>query len=249
MLADGSAGDREPRAGARTSSGRSGEAAGTSASSPRSCSACTPVSTVVAGPTFWAVEHTEEVLSRTASSSRRTARLNGFFAFASVPPAPPFPEELHLRKVCGVVWCFIGEDDKAAPAMAPLLDSLPEPLMHGPAPMPHPMLQGAFDGLYPAGDQWYWRADFVKEIPDAALAIHASPARRCRRGSRRCTCTRSTVPRTTSTPTDTAWFYRDANWGSVFAGVDPDPANVDAIRKWTSTTSRNYIRSRREARM
>ena len=20
-------------------------------------------------------------------------------------PAPPFPEELHLRKVCGVVWC------------------------------------------------------------------------------------------------------------------------------------------------
>ena len=32
---------------------------------------------------------------------------------------------------------------------------------------------------------------------------------------------------------DTAWSYRDANWGSVFAGVDPDPANVDAIRKWT----------------
>ena len=22
-------------------------------------------------------------------------------------------------------------------------------------------------------------------------------------------------------------------WGSVFAGVDPDPANVDAIRQWT----------------
>ncbi len=27
--------------------------------------------------------------------------------------------------------------------------------------------------------------------------------------------------------------YRDANWGSVFAGVDPDPANVDAIRRWS----------------
>jgi hypothetical protein len=26
--------------------------------------------------------------------------------------------------------------------------------------------------------------------------------------------------------TDTAWSYRDANWGSVFAGVDPDPAIV-----------------------
>ena len=33
--------------------------------------------------------------------------------------------------------------------------------------------------------------------------------------------------------TDTPWSYRDATWGSVFAGVDPDPANVGAIRNWT----------------
>ena len=32
---------------------------------------------------------------------------------------------------------------------------------------------------------------------------------------------------------DMAWSYRDALWGSVFAGVDPDPANVDEIRSWT----------------
>jgi hypothetical protein len=32
---------------------------------------------------------------------------------------------------------------------------------------------------------------------------------------------------------DTAWSYRDATWGSVFAGVDPDPANVTAIRNWS----------------
>ena len=39
--------------------------------------------------------------------------------------------------------------------------------------MPHPALQSAFDGVYPAGDQWYWRADFVKEIPDEAVELHA----------------------------------------------------------------------------
>ena len=39
--------------------------------------------------------------------------------------------------------------------------------------MPHPALQSAFDGLYPKGDQWYWRADFVNEIPDEAVEIHA----------------------------------------------------------------------------
>jgi FAD/FMN-containing dehydrogenase len=32
---------------------------------------------------------------------------------------------------------------------------------------------------------------------------------------------------------DTAWSYRDANWGSVYAGVDPDPANAEKIKRWT----------------
>ena len=52
--------------------------------------------------------------------------------------------------------------------------------MHGVQPMPHAMLQGAFDGLYPAGEQWYWRADFVKEIPDAAVEVHDRFGTRCR---------------------------------------------------------------------
>ena len=99
--------------------------------------------------------------------------LGGFFAFHIVPPAPPFPEEIHLRKVCGVVWCYAGPEEDAARAMAPLLDNLPEPLMHGVQPMPHPALQSAFDDLYPSSDQWYWRADYVEEIPDDAVQIHA----------------------------------------------------------------------------
>ena len=47
--------------------------------------------------------------------------LNGFFAFHTVPPGPPFPEEIHLRSVCGVVWCYVGSEADAAAAMAPLL--------------------------------------------------------------------------------------------------------------------------------
>ena len=192
------------------------------------------VGTVVAGPTFWPVELGAEVLSVYREFLPAAPRdLNGFFAFHTVPPAPPFPEEIHLRKVCGVVWCYTGSEEDAARAMAPLLDALPEPLMHGVGPMPHAALQGAFDGLYPAGDQWYWRADFVKEIPDEAVQIHA------RFGAE--------MPTMKSTmhmypidgaahdpgPSDTPWSYRDANWGSVFAGVDPDPDNVDVIRRWS----------------
>ena len=32
---------------------------------------------------------------------------------------------------------------------------------------------------------------------------------------------------------DTAWSYRDATWGHVMAGVDPDPANAGLIRDWS----------------
>jgi hypothetical protein len=149
-----------------------------------------------------------------------------------VPPAPPFPEELHFRKVCGVVWCFRGSVEDAAKAMAPLLE-VAEPLLHGVQEMPLPALNSAFDGLYPPGDQWYWRADFVREIPDEAVARNAEFA--------------AAMPTLKSGShiypvdgaahdvgsEDTAWSYRDARWSQVIIGVDPDPANAGLIRQWT----------------
>jgi FAD/FMN-containing dehydrogenase len=192
------------------------------------------VGTIFGGPTFWPVEQAEEVMSAYREFLPSAPReLNGFFAFHTVPPAPPFPEEIHLRKVCGVVWCYVGGEEEAREAMAPLLDAVPEPLMHGVQAMPHAALQGAFDGLYPHGDQWYWRADFVNEVPDEAVREHARFA--------------AEMPTMKSTmhmypidgaahdvaSSDTAWSYRDATWGSVYAGVDPDPGEVDSIRKWS----------------
>jgi len=78
------------------------------------------VGTIVGGPTFWPVEQGAEVLRAYRDFIPNAPReLNGFFAFTSVPPAPPFPDELHLRKVCGIVWCYVGSPDDAAAAMAP----------------------------------------------------------------------------------------------------------------------------------
>jgi FAD binding domain/Berberine and berberine like len=192
------------------------------------------VGTVVGGPTFWPADLGAEVMSAYTEFLPGAPReLGAFFAYHIVPPGPPFPEAIHLQPVCGVVWCYVGSEEDAAKAMAPLLDNVPEPLMHGVQAMPHAMLQGAFDGLYPAGDQWYWRADFVNEIPDEAVAIHA------RFGN--------SLPSWKSTmhmypidgaahdvdPGETAWAYRDATYASVFAGVDSDPANAGAIRDWS----------------
>jgi FAD/FMN-containing dehydrogenase len=192
------------------------------------------VGAVFGGPTFWPVEQSAEVLAAYREFLPSAPRdLNGFFAYHIVPPAPPFPEQLHLREVCGIVWCHLGGEEAATRDIAPLLGSVPEPILHGVHAMQHPELQSAFDGLYPPGDQWYWRADFVTEIPDEAVEIHA------RFGA--------SLPTMKSTmhmypidgaahdvdPADTAFSYREARWGSVFAGVDPDPANVPAIRSWS----------------
>jgi FAD/FMN-containing dehydrogenase len=192
------------------------------------------VGTIFGGPTFWPVEQAEEVMSAYREFLPSAPReLNGFFAFHTVPPAPPFPEEIHLRKVCGVVWCYVGGEEEARQAMAPLLDAVPEPLMQGVQAMPHAALQGAFDGLYPHGDQWYWRADFVKEVPDEAVRAHARFG--AEMPTMKSTMHLYPVDGAAHDPasSDTAWSYRDAVWSTVYAGVDPDPGEVDSIRKWS----------------
>ncbi|WP_371673117.1 FAD-binding oxidoreductase [Streptomyces sp. NBC_00289] len=193
------------------------------------------VSTVVAGPTFWPIEVSADVLTAYRDFLPNAPReLSAFFLHGTVPPAPPFPEELHLRKTAGVVWCYTGDDTEAAAReMAPLLDALPTPMLHAAGPMPHPDMQGMFDGLYPPGHQWYWRADFVNEISDDAVELHAKFG--------------AETPTMQSTmhlypidgaahdvgPNETPWAYRDARWASVYAGVDPDPAGAERVTQWT----------------
>ncbi|MGY0021823.1 FAD-binding oxidoreductase [Streptomyces sp. cg35] len=193
------------------------------------------VSTVVAGPSFWPAEQGGDVLSVYREFIPSAPRdVNGFFMYGTVPAAPPFPEELHLRKVCGVVWCHTSGDPEAAgAAMAPFLDRLPGPLLHAVAPMPHPALQSMFDELYPPGQQWYWRADFVRDIPDEAVALHAKfgpEAPTVQSGMHLYPIDGAVHDHRAA---DTAFHYRDSRWASVVAGVDPDPANAELLRRWT----------------
>jgi FAD/FMN-containing dehydrogenase len=192
---------------------------------------CHEVANVLAGPVLYAVEDAADVLAWYRNFIREAPEeLGGFFAFLSVPPGPPFPEELHLRKVCGVVWTWTGDED------APVLKearAYGSPLLDGMAPMPLPVWQSAFDGVYPPGDQWYWRADFVESIPDAAIEKHvefgsAMPTWKSTMHLYPIDGAASRVPED-----DTAWAYRDANWAQVMVGVDPDPANAELIKAWT----------------
>jgi len=59
-----------------------------------------PISTVYAGPMLWHMEQATAVLQWYRDFLPKAPDdLNGFFAFLSVPPGPPFPEQLH-GKTC-----------------------------------------------------------------------------------------------------------------------------------------------------
>jgi FAD binding domain-containing protein/berberine-like enzyme len=192
-----------------------------------------PVSDVVGGPTFWPIEQTDELLAAYREYLPTMPRnATGFFCFHTIPPGPPFPEEIHLRKACGIVWCIVGSDEEAEQAMAPMLAVAP-PLMHGAGRVPLPGLNSAFDGLYGPGDQWYWRADFVNEIPDEAIAQNEAWNERMphwKSGSHIYPIDGAAhdVGRA-----ETPWAYRDTRWSQVIIGVDPDPAGAPALRDWT----------------
>jgi FAD binding domain/Berberine and berberine like len=192
-----------------------------------------PVSTVLAGPTFWPLEHTTEVMRWYREFMPSAPRdLSGFFALMTVPPADFLPAELHFKKVCAVMWCYTGSEQGAADAFAPVLE-VGTPLLHGVGPVPFPALQSLFDGLYSPGLQWYWRADFVNDLPDDAIEQH------CRFGESMPTLHSSMhlYPIDGAVhdvrPDATPFAYRDARFAEVIIGVDPDPANAAAIRDWT----------------
>jgi FAD/FMN-containing dehydrogenase len=191
---------------------------------------CHPAATVLAGPVLYDIDDAADVLRWYREFvPAQPDELGIWYGLVSVPPGPPFPEELHLRKTAALVLTQAGEEESDALREA---RSFGTPLLDGIGPMPVPVWNTAFDAVYPAGDQWYWRGDFVEEISDDAIDVHVR--------------FHETVPTWKSTMhlysidgaasrvgnDETAWGYRHAKWGQVVAGVDPDPANADAVTEW-----------------
>jgi FAD/FMN-containing dehydrogenase len=191
-----------------------------------------PVHTVYGGPMFWPLEDAAELMRwyRTFIA-KAPDDVYGFFAFHTVPPAPPFPKHLHYKKVCGIVWCYTGPMKRAEKLFKPIRNLKPTALdLVG--PIPYPTLQSLFDGLYPPGLQWYWKADFVRTLPDEAIAIHLKYAANLPslQATMHLYPINGAAGRVKSSATP--WNYRDATWSSVMVGVDPDPANKEKVTAW-----------------
>ena len=189
--------------------------------------------TIIGGPVLYSIDDTAEVMRwyRELLPSL-PEELCGWIGLLTIPPAPPFPEELWGRKACGIVWCYTGAHDKADEILEPVR-SFGSPLLVGMQPMPFNILQSAFDALYPAGLQWYWRADFFDEITDAAIDVHLKYGPQLPTGHSTMHLYPIDGAAARVSADSTAFAYRDGGWAGVIVGVDPDPASGPAITEWT----------------
>jgi FAD/FMN-containing dehydrogenase len=187
---------------------------------------------IIGGPVLYALEDAGDVMRWYRELlPALPEELSGWLGLITIPPAPPFPEELWGRKSCAIVWCYTGSHDRSTEVLAPIRD-FGSPLLVGLHEMPFSVLQSAFDALYPAGLQWYWRADFFEEISDQAIEVHLKYGAQLPTGH----STMHLYPidgAAARVPDDaTAFAYRDGGWAGVIVGVDPDPANAGLISDW-----------------
>jgi FAD/FMN-containing dehydrogenase len=191
-----------------------------------------PVSTVYAGPTLWPLEQAADAMRFYRNfMAEAPDEMYGFFAFMKVPPGPPFPQHLHFQTMAAVVWSYAGPEEEAEKAFRPVRKFGP-PAFEMLGPMSLPALNSMFDPLLSHGLQWYWKHDFVNDLSDESIALHAEHGAK--------------IPTQLSTmhlyPVDgaanrvgkdeTAFSYREAKWSAVYAGIDPDLANRETITRW-----------------
>jgi FAD/FMN-containing dehydrogenase len=192
-----------------------------------------PVSIVYAGPIFWEATDAAAVMrGHRDFLASAPEELGTFTGLKTVPSMDPFPRDFWGKRACAVISSYNGPAADGEAAMAPLLASLPPPIFNWMGAVPFPAMQALFDPFFPKGLQWYWKGDFVKTLPDAAIETHVAQA--------------AAAPSELSLmhlyPIDgavrrvardaTAWGARDATYSMVIAGIDADPKKADALKSW-----------------
>jgi FAD/FMN-containing dehydrogenase len=192
-----------------------------------------PVKDIYGGPMFFELDDADTVLRFYREFiADAPEEFGGFPAWQIAPPLPFIPDERHGEPFLAFVACWAGPVGQGESALKPLHDVASVVAEHV-GPMPYPALNSAFDALYPWGAlQHYWKANFVTELSDDAIAAHLEHGPK--------------VPVVNSTvhiyPINgacqrvgsdaTAFAYRDAKFATVVAGMWPDPEQNETNIKW-----------------
>lgn len=192
-----------------------------------------PVKDIYGGPMFFELASAGDLLRCYREYIVDAPEELGCFpAFQIAPPLPFIPEDRHGEPFIAMVTCWAGDLDAGEKALQPFRDVAPR-VAEMVGPMPYPALNSAFDALVPPGLHHYWKANFVKELTDDAIAAHLEHG--------------PELPAVNSTvhiyPINgachrvdedaTAFAYRDATFATVIAGMwPPDQVDDEAATAW-----------------
>jgi FAD/FMN-containing dehydrogenase len=191
-----------------------------------------PVDTIVGGPMFYEPEDAPAVLALVRDYvDTAPEQLGVFFAWQIAPPLPFIPEARHGDLFCALVTCWTGAVADADAVLKPLYDVAEVKAEHV-GPMPYPALNSAFDGLVPKGLQHYWKADFVTELTDEAIAAHVEHGMKTPvvNSTMHLYPINGAVQRVGAD--ETAFGHRDKKFAAVIAGMWPDPADNERNTAW-----------------
>jgi AcrR family transcriptional regulator len=191
-----------------------------------------PVDTVYGGPIFYPVEDTEKLLRFYRDYMRQAPdEMSAFFSFHQGPPAPFIPEHLHFVPMVAIVACYSGALEDGEEAIRPLRAAA-TPAVDLAGPIPYPALNGMFDDLFSPGLYHYWKADFVPELKDEAIAVHTEHGPRVPSLH----STMHLYPQTGAIQRvgkdDTAYSYRDMEYVHNVVAVDMEEANMPRDMAW-----------------
>jgi FAD/FMN-containing dehydrogenase len=190
------------------------------------------VGDIVGGPLFYDIDDAVAVLQCYREFiNQAPEQLGCFFGWQIAPPLPFIPEDRVGDLFCVLVTCWTGPHDEAERVLRPLRD-VAEVKAQKIARMPFPAMQSAFDDLLPKGMQNYWKADFITELTDEAIAAHVEHGKRTPNVSSSMHLHPINGAAQWVGADETAFGHRDKSFAPVIVGIWPNPADNEANTKW-----------------
>jgi FAD/FMN-containing dehydrogenase len=193
------------------------------------------VGDVVGGPMFYEFEDAEDATAVLQGYRDYIAhapeQLGCFFGWQIAPEAPFIPAERHGDLFCVLVTCWNGPHEEAEQVLRPLRD-IAEVKAEAVSAMPFPALNSMFDDAVPKGMQNYWKADFITELSDEAIAAHVEHGAHTPHISSSMHLHPINGAAQRVGADETAFGHRDKNFSPVIAGIWDDPADNEANIKW-----------------
>lgn len=132
---------------------------------------------IMSAQVFYPIEDAKEVLTFYREFTLTAAdELAGYALVVRVPPADPFPKAFQGKTAIAILVGYAGNLEDGKRALAPL-ENFGKPILRAIMPMSYLALQTSFDQGVPNGMRYYWKAHYIDDLSDEAIAVFINHAR------------------------------------------------------------------------